>query len=281
MRKILLFSLLLLTACSNGSDEPRIESYQDCVDAGGEVEYKEPHRCTIFGEVHKDPTPVAKFINYGPATGYYASPVGGGPYPAVLLIHEWWGLNKNMWSFARMLAEQGYVVLAVDLYNGESTDDPERARELATAVREDMDGTFEHLKEAVHWLSLQHNVKENDTGVVGWCFGGQWAYQMAKNDLGVNASVIYYGQFNPEDDLEMMSAQIMGHFGEDDTSIPVDDVQAFRAKLQTLGGDHEIFIYPNEGHGFARELTTPAAKKAWDRTIEFLHEQLQEPTDAE
>ena len=111
---------------------------------------------------------------------------------------------------------------------------------------------------------------------IGWCFGGGWSYQMAKNNLGVKASVIYYGFFNPEDDLQKMRAEIIGHFAENDRAIRVDNVKEFQAKLKTLSGDHEVYIYPNTTHGFAsRKGTNPdyneqAAELAWQRTLAFL-----------
>jgi carboxymethylenebutenolidase len=212
-------------------------------------------------------------VDYGPATGYLARPDGDGPHPAIILIHEFWGLNDNMKWYAEQFAKEGYVALAVDLY-GESTTDQARARELASSVRGNVEPAFENLKAAVAYLKSRDDVNDALIASVGWCFGGGWSYQMAKNDLGVKASVMYYGQFAPEDDLSMMKAHIIGHFGEDDTGIPVDDVKAFRAKLQTQSGEHEIFIYENVGHGFARELTTDSAKQAWTRTLEFLKEQL-------
>ena len=212
-------------------------------------------------------------VNYGPATGYLALPEGEGPHPALILIHEWWGLNDNIRWYAEEFAKQGYVALAVDLY-GESTDDPKRAGELASAVRNNLEPAFANLQAAVDYLRTRPEVAQNRLASVGWCFGGGWSYQMAKNDMGVKATVMYYGQFAPDDDLSMMEAHIIGHFGEDDTSIPVDDVKAFRAKLQTKSGANQIFIYENVGHGFARELTTESAKQAWARTLEFLKEEL-------
>jgi carboxymethylenebutenolidase len=213
-------------------------------------------------------------VDYGASEGYLSIPEGEGPFPAVILIHEWWGLNDNIKWYADRFAQQGYVALAVDLYNGESTEDRERAGALAGRVREHMDDAFTNLQSAVVFLKSRSDVLQESIASVGWCFGGGWSYQMAKNDLGVAASVIYYGQFNPKDDLATMRAAIMGHFGEDDQSIPVDDVKAFRAALQTLSGTHQVFLYENEGHGFARELTSENAKKAWARTLEFLREEL-------
>jgi len=212
------------------------------------------------------------------AIGYLAKPDEPGEYPGIILIHEWWGLNQNIKNFADDFAEQGYVALAVDLYDGEVTTDSSKARELATGVRGDMDLAFDNLEAAVNYLEGRSDVENDKLASVGWCFGGGWSYQMAKNDLGVQSSVIYYGQFNPEDDLSIMRSTILGHFGEDDASIKVSDVNEFQATLQTLSGDHQIFIYPNSGHAFANEdsraYVPESANLAWERTITFLDEEL-------
>jgi len=216
---------------------------------------------------------------YDGSIGYLAVPEGEGQYPAVILIHEWWGLNENIKSLARDFAAQGYVALAVDLYSGEVTEDPAVARVLATDVRGDVSEAFNNLNSAVGFLNSQPNVERNEIASVGWCFGGGWSYEMAKNDLGVKSSVIYYGRFNPEDDLSQMRASILGHFGEDDSSILVDDVKEFEVVLNTLSGEHSIFIYPNSGHAFANEggqaYVEESAELAWIRTLEFLNKQFE------
>lgn len=222
----------------------------------------------------------------GETAGYLATPAGTGPFPAVILIHEWWGLNDNIRSLADDFAEQGYVALAVDLYDGQVATTPEEAGALAGAVRENTDAAFANLEAAVSYLNSLPTVAQGRVASVGWCFGGQWSYEMAANDFGIEASVMYYGRFSLEDDLSMMKAHIMGHFGADDTSILVDDVKQFEAKLNTLEGEHAVFIYPNAGHAFANEdredaYNEEAAKLAWQRTMEFLNRELREEGEAE
>ncbi len=216
---------------------------------------------------------------YGDTNGYLAQPVAPGEYPGLILIHEWWGLNDNIEQLADEFAQQGYVALAVDLYDGQVADTPDAAGELAGAVRENTDLAFSNLEAATAYLKSLDSVDPDSLASVGWCFGGGWAYQMAANDLGVDASVMYYGRFSPEDDLSMMRADILGHFGEDDTSIAIDDVEQFQAKLKTLNGDHAVYIYPNAGHAFANEdndeaYNEQAAELAWRRTLDFLSSEL-------
>jgi carboxymethylenebutenolidase len=221
----------------------------------------------------------SKVEYFGTTTGFLATPQGDGPFPAVILIHEWWGLNSNMEELAQDFAHQGYVALAVDLYTGRVADTPTTAGTYASEVRANVEGAFSNLRAAVAYLRAQQYVADEKIASVGWCFGGGWAYEMARNNLGVAASVMYYGRFSPDDDLEMMKAHILGHFGEEDTSISVNDAQQFEAKLKTHSNEHAIFIYPNAGHGFANEnnkeaYNEEAAVLAWDRTLEFLKKEL-------
>ena len=218
---------------------------------------------------------------YGDTEGYLARPAEGEDLPAVILIHEWWGLNDNIRSLAQDFANEGYVALAVDLYGGEVADRQEMARELSSEVRSNPDEATNNLQSAVNYLKARPYTDSNRIASVGWCFGGGWAYEMAKNNIGVDATVMYYGQFNVEDDLQNMRADILGHFGEEDRVISIDNVNAFEAKLNTLNGDHEVFIYPNVGHAFANESNPEsydpeAAETAWGRTLEFLSRELKE-----
>ena len=207
-------------------------------------------------------------------TGYLARPDDKQNHPGLILIHEWWGLNEYIRGNARKFAELGYVALAVDLYEGQSATTREEARKLATRVRGNLDEAFKNLKSAVSFIKGHSNVLPERVASIGWCFGGGWSYQIAKNNLGVKASIIYYGRFNPKDDLSRMRAVILGHFGANDRAIKVDTVYEFQAKLKTLSGDHEIYIYENAGHAFANEsgsrYNKEAADLAWKRTLDFL-----------
>ncbi len=211
-------------------------------------------------------------------SGYLARPADKQKHPGLILIHEWWGLNDNIRDNARKFAELGYVALAVDLYEGKSATTPDEARKLATGVRNNVEGAFKNLKGAVAFIKGHASTNPDRVASIGWCFGGGWSYQIAKNGLGVKASIIYYGRFNPKDDLSKMRATILGHFGAKDRGIKVDTVEEFQARLKTLSGDHEIYIYENAGHAFANEggsrYNKEAADLAWKRTVTFLEKYL-------
>jgi carboxymethylenebutenolidase len=102
------------------------------------------------------------------------------------------------------------------------------------------------------------------------------SFQMTSSVYWFNRDL--FKEFNPSDDLQMMKAHIIGHFGEKDMGIKLTDVKQFQAILKTLSGDHEIYIYPNAGHGFANSdnpnYVKESADSAWKRTVEFLKKNL-------
>ena len=115
--------------------------------------------------------------------------------PAVIMIHEWWGLNEHIKSQADILAKEGYVVLAVDLYQGEVATTPDRSRELSSSVRNNPASAIDNLQSAVNYVKSLEMVDGNRIASLGWCFGGDWSLQLAlnssKNPLA--ATIIYYG----------------------------------------------------------------------------------------
>ena len=92
--------------------------------------------------------------------------------PGIILIHEWWGLNDDIRKKADYFASQGYAALAVDLYNGENTVEPVKARKLAGNVRNNMDEAFTNLKAALEYLKRQPGINSHKIASIGWCFGG-------------------------------------------------------------------------------------------------------------
>ena len=210
--------------------------------------------------------------------GYFAAPSNVlEPLPAIIVIHEWWGLNDNVRAMADRIAGEGYMVLAVDLYNGKTASSPGEARVMMLEVVEDPEQARENIRGAYEFLVTAGAPR---VGSLGWCFGGGWSLNTAQlfpDDL--DASVIYYGQVtDDEDKLRPINAPILGLFGAEDTGIPVASVEAFRAALQRLRKEHEIHIYPGAGHAFAnptgRNYNADAATDAWNKTVEFLDRHL-------
>lgn len=206
--------------------------------------------------------------------GYFSFPADMvEPLPAVLVIHEWWGLNDNVRAMADRLAGEGYIVLAVDLYGGEVAVSPANARRLMLSVVENADLAAENIRKAYDFVDTAAGAPK--VGSLGWCFGGGWSLNAAMlfpDEL--DASVIYYGQVtNDEEKLRAINVPILGLFGAKDTGISVESVQQFEAALERLRKNYDIQIYPGAGHAFAnpsgRNYNPDIAEDAWRRTLEF------------
>ena len=207
--------------------------------------------------------------------GYFSAPEDMfEPLPAVIMIHEWWGLNDNVRAMADRLAAEGYIVFAVDLYGGQTADTSTDARQLMLQVVEDPEAAASNIQAAYEFL-------ENTAGAprvasLGWCFGGAWSLRTATlfpDEL--DATVIYYGQVSADEEtLRPVNVPILGLFAADDRGIPVKSVEAFRDTLQNLRKDHAVHIYPDVGHAFAnptgQRYNAAAAEDAWKRTLAFL-----------
>ncbi len=200
------------------------------------------------------------------------------PYPAILVIHEWWGLNEGVRAMANRLAGLGYIVLAVDLFGGETAATPAEARKLMLEVVENPDVATENIRQAYEFL--RDTAGAPRIASLGWCFGGGWSLNAAllfPNEL--NAAVIYYGQVTDnEANLRRLNVPILGIFGNEDKAIPVESVKSFEKALMNLEKKYDIEIYPGVGHAFANPTGTnynaEAAGKAWEKTVAFLDSHL-------
>jgi carboxymethylenebutenolidase len=197
--------------------------------------------------------------------------------PAVVMIHEWWGLNDNIKDMANELASEGYVVLAADLYNGEVATTPDKAMQLVGTVRENPEQAISNLQSAVQYLASLPNVNSSRIASLGWCFGGGQSLQLALNSEQnpLAATVIYYGNLvNDTNELSKINWPVLGIFGDQDQSIPVESVNAFEQALNETGITNEIYIYPGVGHAFANpsgDNYAPAETvDAWEKTLAFL-----------
>ena len=214
-------------------------------------------------------------------TGYLAEPETpeSESLPAIITIHEWWGLNDNVEAMTRRLAGEGYTVLAVDLYNGEVATEPTAARELMRGVMDEPGPAQDNLFQASEFLKNEYNASA--LGSIGWCFGGNWSLRtglLLSSEL--DAMAIYYGRLilAPEA-LDALDMPIIGFFGEDDSSIPVEDVNTFEQVLNDLGKEADINLYPGVGHAFAnpsgQNYDAAAAEDAWEKTTAFFAANLQ------
>jgi len=224
------------------------------------------------------------------ATGYLVYPVSSEKgqstnetkLPAVIMIHENKGLNDHVKNMANLLAQQGYVVLAADLFKGEVVTEQNDSRRLTQAVRSNPENAVNNLQAAVEYASSLPNVDPSRIASMGWCFGGGQSLQLALNsqDHPLAATIIYYGSALVTDNsnLSKIKWPVLGVFGDQDRGIPVEKVNEFKATLDEVGVPNEIYIYKGVGHAFANpsgdNYAPTETQDAWEKTVAFLKKYL-------
>jgi len=231
--------------------------------------------------------PNGEHINYfedDPDTrGYLALPEGNGPFPAVILIHEWNGLVDRVRQTADAFAAHGYIALAADLYSGRTGSNRDENMALVREVRADESTMIANLDAAVAWLASS-TPTTGRVATIGWCFGGGIALSYALGGEEHEGTAIFYGSLL--DDPEQMSHvhhEIYGTFAENDRGIPVEEVNAFVEAMRAAGIENDVHIYDNVEHGFwlhtERDSDTnrPAAAHAWERLRAYLKRTIDGP----
>jgi len=236
-------------------------------------------------------------VNIGNAPqlpAYLAQPEGKGPFPAVLVIFEAFGLNENIKDLTRRFAEAGYVALAPDLYYPEKErvvpyGDMQRVFALANTLPDDR--AMAEMGRAIQYLKQQSTVKPNALGVTGFCMGGRLAFLTAcvyASDIA--AAVPFYGgsigskgRFSgqtlvPLDLADKIRCPMIVNFGEKDAFIPLDEVRKIEARLQELGKQAEVKVYPGADHGYMcsdrASYHAQAAKESWEKMVAFFGKHL-------
>jgi carboxymethylenebutenolidase len=203
--------------------------------------------------------------------------------PAVIMIHEFWGINDNIRSMAQTLARQGgYVVLAVDLFKGHSTTDPSVASQLVKSVRDNQQEALSNLQAAVKYVSSLPFVDSSKIASIGWCFGGGQSLQLAlhSEQHPLVATVLYYGTPLVTDKQQLSSIKwpILGIFGDHDQANPLPLIRSFKAALNGDNITNTIVIYKGLGHAFANPSGANYAPQqtadAWQKTLTFLSKYL-------
>jgi carboxymethylenebutenolidase len=218
---------------------------------------------------------MSKLIQLGSVNGHLAKPSGSGPWPAVIVIQEWWGLDDQTKSIADRFAQKGYLAFAPDLYHGElaKLGDGDKAMELVQKygpnAHLDLQKLFDALK--------SHPDCNGRIGSVGFCFGGRMSLTLSLS-RPVDAVCTFYGggmQTIFDQLRQNLKAPVLGLFGDADVSIPAGTVEQFDKLLDEVGVEHEIITYPNSGHAFFRDsdpsvYIPEASKDAWERVLKFL-----------
>lgn len=195
---------------------------------------------------------------------------------AVIVFHEWWGLNTHIKHWADRLATDGHVALAVDLYGGKVA---KNSREAMTLMREVKNAIASRsIADAIRFVHRDDRIRADRVGTIGWCFGGTWSLKAAMAHPGIDACALYYGK-TPADPqkLSAIGGSVLAIFGKSDPSIPEQQIEAFRKGLKEAKVKHEILLY-EAGHAFANpssgRYVAKAAGEAWIQVREFFTREL-------
>lgn len=208
--------------------------------------------------------------------GFLTKPKGAKGGPAIIMVHEWWGLNDNIQAVAKRYAGEGYTVLAVDLFGRVATT-PDSAMVLYQTAMKNVPGGEKNIAAAIGFLKAQGATA---IGAVGYCFGGHWSLRtglVGGNDI--KAVVMYYGApiTNPTE-IARLKAPVLGLFGGKDTGIPVDSVRAMEKVMKAAGRTVTINVYADANHAFAnptgQAYNAKAADDAWAKSLAFFRAQL-------
>lgn len=204
---------------------------------------------------------------------YVARPEGEGTYPAVIMLHEFWGLKPEIVGKAQALAEEGYVVIAPDLYRGQTTSWLPRAIYLALTIPEtqvlaDLDPVFS-------WLAGQEAVDPARIVVMGFCYGGGKSLQYSLRNPALAGTGIFYGALESDPALlKRLSGPVLGIFGAEDQAPSPEQVQRFEAGLKAAGIPNQLTIYPGVGHAFVTDIEAIRAGgvqgEAWNEFLTWL-----------
>jgi len=209
-------------------------------------------------------------------TGYLAVPAGTGPFPALVIVHEWNGLVDRVRQVADAFAAEGYVTLAADLYGGRTGSTPQENQALIRTVQDDQPKMIANMNAAVDYLKARPDVTGR-VGAMGWCFGGGVALSFGLDGENHDATAIFYGQLVDDPArLATLSHEVYGTFAALDQGIPPSAVEAFEAALREAGITNDLHVYDDVQHGFWLHVDQdPAARTApaldaWRRLKAYL-----------
>lgn len=208
---------------------------------------------------------------------YVATPEGDGPFPTIIMIHEFYGVNERLISKADLLAEEGYLVIVPDTFRGSTTAwIPRAIYQVINTKQEDVNADLDSV---YAWLESQPDVDINRVGIVGFCYGGRVSLLYSLHNPNMAATVIFYGSSETDPEvLKNLSGPVLGIFGGADASIPLEEVTALENGLEQAGIPHQISIYEGQPHAFivnADGIKAGGAQaEAWNEMLLFLDENL-------
>ncbi len=210
-----------------------------------------------------------------------------GKRPGILVVHEWWGLNDYARKRARMLAEQGYTALALDMYgDGKEAHHPDDAQKFSSEVSKNEALAKARFDAALNLLKKEETVDANEIGAIGYCFGGAVALNMARLGEPLKVVASFHGGLATTHPAKpgVVKARIISFSGEADPFITAEQVAAFRKEMDAAGVNYQVVTYPGTKHAFTnpeadkngKEFNLPLAynveadKDSWNKGLAFL-----------
>ncbi len=194
----------------------------------------------------------------------------------ILMLHAWWGFNDFFKAFCDRIAENGFTVVAPDLFQGKVAKTIPEAEALAPTMERQIDK--QEILDAVTLLQSQEGVTADSIGVIGISFGAYYALWLSNQPTAsTGATVIFYG--TGHDDFTRSTSAFLGHFAENDPFEPPENVQELEQMLRSASREVEFYTYPGLGHWFFEDdrpdaYDENAANLAWERTLAFLQKHL-------
>jgi carboxymethylenebutenolidase len=250
--------------------------------AAGSLLFPPKRRCAMAAIVSKDdPRVHTEDVEFQGATGKVSAklsrPKGGAKLPGVLVISENRGLNAHIEDVARRMALEGFLALAPDPLSPVGGTPPDQDKAIALIGQLDQQSTIKNFVAAVQYLKT-NSASNGKVGVVGFCWGGGMANQLAVNSPDVAAAVPYYGKQPAAQDVPKIKASLLLHYAGQDEGIN-SGIPAYVDALEKAHVDYRLYLYEGAQHAFNNDTNTPrynkeAADLAWARTIAFLKERL-------
>jgi len=270
---------ILLAGCASAPTADEQELAATLKEHGNEMPVASPMTSYEPAQPVSGATVVYHTVDGQQIEGWLSRPDNAtGDLPALIVIHEWWGLNDNLRRAAERLAGEGYVTLAVDLHRGDTAATPKEAMMMSRTLSADKSAAVANLGDAIAYLKTQVGVSR--VGVIGWCQGGNWSLQTALNfPAEIDAAVVYYGRITDDpEELEVLDMPVLGIFAGDDFIVPPKMAYSFAASMAGLKKDLEFYMYRDANHAFSNPsgeaYNAEAAADAWQHTTAFLKRNL-------
>lgn len=213
------------------------------------------------------------------------------PVAAILVAPEWWGVVEHPRQVTERLAEAGYAAVAMDVYGeGKLTTDAAQANEWMTQMLADQDALMARCELILQDFVAQTPVDGDRLGVVGYCFGGKIALDMAREGMPVKAVATFHGNPTPKQPAEAgkFAAKVLVAHGREDSMVSMQAIDGLKQELDNANVSYQIDVYDDAKHGFTNPAADKraadnsvdlgyndkAAKQSWDKMLKFMSEQL-------